>query len=104
MDANYQFILVDVGCNGRTSDGGVYQNSMISSAFEENTLNIPESRPITENSMPIPFMIVADDVFPQKKYIQKPHNQMGLTTEKLIFNYRLDELLKMPLATWQIGL
>ena len=61
VDANYQFVLVDVGCNGRISDNGVYQNSKISLAFEENTLNI---RSLTENSMPIPFMIVADDAFP----------------------------------------
>ena len=61
VDANYQFVLVDVGCNGRISDNRVYQNSKISLAFEENTLNI---RSLTENSMPIPFMIVADDAFP----------------------------------------
>lgn len=89
VDANYQFVLVDVGCNGRISDGGVYQNSTISLAFEENTLNIPKPRSLTENSMPIPFMIVADDAFPLKKYIQKPYSQIGLTTEKRIFNYRL---------------
>ena len=89
VDANYQFILVDVGCNGRISDGGVYQNSTISLDFEENTLNIPKPRSLTENSVPIPFMIVADDAFPLKKYIQKPYSQISLTTEKRIFNYRL---------------
>lgn len=34
-------------------------------------------------------MIVADDAFPLKEYIQKPYSQIGLTKEKRIFNYRL---------------
>lgn len=34
-------------------------------------------------------MIVADDAFPLKDYIQKPYSQVGLTKEKRIYNYRL---------------
>lgn len=34
-------------------------------------------------------MIVADDAFPLKPYIQKPYGQVGLTKKKRIFNYRL---------------
>ena len=96
VDANYQFVLVDVGCNGRISDGGVYQNSTLSLAFEENTLSISKPRSLTENSMPIPFMIVADNAFPLKKYIiQKPYSQIGLTTDKRIFNYRLSRVCQI---------
>ena len=34
-------------------------------------------------------MLVANDAFPLKEYSQKPYSQVGLTTEKRIFNYRL---------------
>ena len=32
---------------------------------------------------------MADDAFPLKPFIQKPFSQIGVTTEKKIFNYRL---------------
>ena len=89
VDANYKFLMVDVGCNGRISDGGVYRNSKISLALEENSLNVPISRSLPGSTKPIPFMIVADDAFPLKTYIQKPYSQIGLTREKRIYNYRL---------------
>lgn len=34
-------------------------------------------------------MIVADDAFGLKEYLQKPFSQIGLTKERQIFNYRL---------------
>ena len=34
-------------------------------------------------------MIMADDAFQLKEYIQKPYSQVGLTREKRTFNYRL---------------
>ena len=45
VDADYKFIYVDVGCNGRVSDGGMYRNSTLATALEENQVNIPEARP-----------------------------------------------------------
>ena len=40
-DANYKFIYVDVGCNGRINDGGVYCNSSLSKAIENCLLGTP---------------------------------------------------------------
>ena len=37
--ANYKFIYVDVGCNGRSSDGSVFRNCSLSEAIERNYLN-----------------------------------------------------------------
>ena len=47
VDANHKFIYVDVGCNGRISDGGVYRNSSLSKAIENCLLGIPPDRIIT---------------------------------------------------------
>ena len=48
VDANYKFIYVDVGCNGRISDGDVYRNSSLSNAIENCLLGIPPDRIIAE--------------------------------------------------------
>ena len=41
VDANYKFIYVDIGYNGRISHGGVYRNSSLSKAIENCLLGIP---------------------------------------------------------------
>lgn len=89
VDASYKFIYVDVGCNGRVSDGGVFKNSTLFSALESNGLNIPSSKVLPGEEFHLPYMIVADDAFPLKHYLQKPYSQAGLTNDKRIFNYRL---------------
>ena len=47
-------------------------------------------------------MIVADDAFPLKEYIQKPYSQIGLTKEKRIFNYRLSRARRIVENTFGI--
>ena len=69
VDADYKFVYIDIGCNGRVSDGGVFRNSSLYAAMERNWLNTPEAEPSPERSMPVPFAFVADDAFPLKNYI-----------------------------------
>lgn len=89
VDADYKFLYVDVGCNGRVADGGVFKNSTLFTALEENKLALPSPKPIVENGRPVSYMIVADDAFPLKEYLQKPYSQLGLTKQRRIYNYRL---------------
>ena len=55
VDADYKFIYIDVGCNGRVNDGGVFKNSTLYSALENETLNIPSPSPMEDNGMPVPY-------------------------------------------------
>ena len=89
VDANYKFLYVDIGRNGRVSDGGVFRSSTLSEALESNSLNIPPPEPVPGESFSLPYVIVADDAFPLKENILKPYSQTGLTTERRIYNYRL---------------
>jgi hypothetical protein len=88
VDANYKFIFVDIGCYGRSADGGVYSNSSLSSALNDGSLKIPN--PENFNDIPdLPFVIVADDAFALKPNMLKPYGMRGLSSEQKIFNYRL---------------
>ena len=89
VDADYNFLYVDIGCNGRISDGGVFKNSTLYQALEENILNVPTAEFLPGTQLSIPYALVADETFPLKEYILKPYKQRGLTPERRIFNYRL---------------
>lgn len=41
-DANNKLIYIDVGCNGRISDGGVFNNCSLYDALESKQLPLPE--------------------------------------------------------------
>lgn len=75
VDHNYCFHYIDVGCTGRQSDGGVFQESSLFRALENGLL-------------PHEGCLVADDAFPLKPYLMKPYKGT-LTKEQKIFNYRL---------------
>ena len=91
VDANYKFIYVDIGANGRVSDGGVFDACTFSRLLsnENNLLNVPQPRILPGIDKPIPYYLVADEAFPLTENIMKPYPQRGLSKEKRIFNYRL---------------
>jgi len=79
VDANYKFIYIDVGTNGRVNDALVFSKSTFNEVLQTNTLNLP-----TEG------VYVGDDAFPLRKNIMKPYSmKRPLTIKERIFNYRL---------------
>lgn len=95
VNANYEFIMVDVGTNGRVSDGGVLENSTFGKKLKNNTLNIPKPAYLTGSNRKLPYFFVGDDAFPLRQNLLKPYSQTGLTTEKRIYNYRLSRARRM---------
>lgn len=89
VDANYEFIMVDVGTNGRVSDGGVLSNTKFGEAFCEGALNLPKPCTLPSTNTKLPFVFVGDDAFQLSPNLMKPYSQTGLTEEQRIFNYRL---------------
>lgn len=88
-DGNYKFIYVDAGCNGRISDGGVFNKSSLAFALERGALHIPEPEPLPGMDTDTPFVIVADDAFAFKENIMKPFPGRNLSASQRVFNYRL---------------
>jgi len=82
VDADYKFLYVDVGCNGRVSDGGVFRDSSLNKAMKNNNLNIPPPKMMDDNCTKLPYVIVADDAFPLSKNIMKPYPFRNLSKRK----------------------
>lgn len=88
-DAEYKFTYVDIGRNGRISDGGVFNQCSLAQAIRENQLNLPEPKPLPGCRKAIPYVILADDAFALQPHIIKPYPGHYLEEAKRVFNYRL---------------
>lgn len=88
-DAQYRFIYVDVGVNGRTGDAGVWLNSDLRLAFDNGNLGIPKPRYLPKTLTSSPFTLVGDDAFPLTTYLMKPYSHMNLSENEQRFNYML---------------
>lgn len=88
-DANYRFVFVDIGSQGRCSDAGVFSESLLNEALEANSLKLPAPTPLPGTNKDMPYWLLADDAFPLREHILKPYPQRNLNFEQRIFNYRL---------------
>ena len=91
VNANYKIIYVDVDCNGRISDGGVFKNTDLYRRLGNptNPLNIPADSSLPGRNKRIPSVIVRDADFPLKPYLVKPYPGRGCTIEQELFSKRL---------------
>nr|CAH7760287.1 unnamed protein product [Callosobruchus chinensis] len=72
VDANYKFTLVDVGAYGRSSDGGIFEQSEMGKKFESNKYSIPRDTEIPPAMEQFPYT-----------YLMHPGSD-----EEKIYNYR----------------
>ena len=56
VDAEYKFLYIDVGCNDRISDGGVFSKCSLQLALDTNKLNLPSPRPLSGREDNVPFV------------------------------------------------
>ena len=71
VNANYEFVMVDIGDYGRLSDGSVFSNSHLGIAINNGTLNLPLPRKLDHCSQKLyPYVFVGDDAFPMKTYVK----------------------------------
>ncbi|XP_066916383.1 putative nuclease HARBI1 [Clytia hemisphaerica] len=102
VSADYKFIYLNVGSQGRISVGGVYRNSSLFSKLSQGKVNLPEdcelpsTNPNLDDSLldgiesiKVPFVFVADDGFSLSRRCMKPFSQAKQNSGQRIFNYRL---------------
>lgn len=87
---DYEFLMVDVGVNGRVSDGGVIAVTEFGRLLDDGHLGLPKPKPLHENEVtPMPYVFVADDAFALSDNLLKPYGGDNLESHQRIFNYRL---------------
>ena len=101
-NANYEFILLDIGDTGRNSDGGVFANCVMGNAILQNNLNIPDPDKTGTSNSTFPYVFVADDAFPLKENIMKPFPREIIQIEERIYNYRLSRVRRIIENTFGI--
>lgn len=89
VNSNCEFILANIGTNGRVSDGGVIENTQFYQKLTNNLLNIPNERQLPGTNIQLPFVFIGDEAFALRSDFMKPFSQKDLNHERKIFNYRL---------------
>lgn len=89
VNHKYEFIMVDIGAQGRQSDGGVFRNSLIGRKLVEKSLKIPPPQIVSDGRDPLPFVIVGDEAFPLLENLMRPYpGKNDYDLDKRIYNYR----------------
>lgn len=86
MDANLEFIYVDVGQNGRVSDGGVIDNTFFTRNYYLVISIYQRKKTMFQG---LDFVFIGDEAFALRTDFLKPFPQRGLTYDVRIFHYRL---------------
>jgi hypothetical protein len=90
VDVNYCFIYVNVGCQGRISDGGVFRNTEFYRKLGNNDLYLPQDEALPGRTVPVPYTLLADDAYPLTRHTMKPYAiDLNKGSPKRVFNYRL---------------
>lgn len=102
-DANYKFLVVDIGAEGRQSDGGIFKKSSIGQALINGEADLPPAKQISEDSSVLPHVLIGDEAFPLTTFLMRPYpGRSGLTVDEKIFNYRLSRARRMIESTFGI--
>ena len=94
VDANYRFIYVNVGTNGRVSDGGAWDRCSLNERLKNNTAGLPANESLPGTNRIVPYVFVGDDAFPLKSYLLKPFPLRSQNEDERVYSYRLSRALR----------
>lgn len=90
MDANLQYLAIDVGSFGKNNDSGIFADSELGRAITGGHLNFPESNalPAARELGLIPYVVIGDPGFTLHILLMIPYAGIDIAEEKHVFNYR----------------
>lgn len=88
VDANYKFVMVDIGSYGREGDSGILEKSNLGQLIKNEEF-YPTPRQVGEHLLP--YVVVGDEAFKLSIHLMKPfpRHEGRADSKKAIFNYRL---------------
>lgn len=89
VDANYSFVIIDVGGYGKQSDGGTLATSEFGVRLNRGKLALPEAKSPSGFPTALPHVFVADEAFPLMKNMMRPYPGKKVGPAERIYNYRL---------------
>lgn len=91
VDAENNFVIVDVGSYGKNSDAAIFSNAQFGRKFMNGTLNIPPVKCLPDTADSMPHVFVGDEAFPLDYNLMRPYpaEQARNNDEIQIYNYRL---------------
>lgn len=89
VNANYEFIYVHCGTNGRVSDGGILKETDFYRSLVNDDLQIPDPQCPTQVDYELPYVFIGDEAFPLMENMMKPYSKHCAGHDEHIFNYRL---------------
>ena len=91
-----------MGANGSSSDAGVFNQSTLRGALEDNTIGFPAPDPLPGDDRDFPYFIVGDDAFPLRKWMMKPYSRRAMTHKQRVMNYRTSRARRVVENTFGI--
>lgn len=90
VDSEYRYVFIDVGAEGRQSDGGVFKNCKLGKALQNKELNTPPpARLPGATGVTAPYVFVGDEAFQLREDFMRPFPAKQLRDDRIVFNYRL---------------
>lgn len=90
VDSNYCFLFADVGSQGRISDGGVFNQSILYQKLSSNSMNLPRPIPLPNSDIVMPYVFLGDGAFALSTHLMKQfpgHHALG--SPERVFNQEL---------------
>lgn len=101
-DSNYNFVYVDIGSYGRSSDSTVFSNSRLYHKMQNNELDIPNGKPLVSNGKTEPLVLIGDEGFALSYNLLRPYARRNLCEKKKVFNFRLSSARRSVECTFGI--
>ena len=72
VDADYRFLMAEVGSNGSCSDAQIFKECQLKQSILDQTIRFPDRYLLPGDDRGLPYFIVVDEAFALKTWLIKP--------------------------------